>query len=154
MHRKIGFSSILLIGILVALIPMSASCSGIIKVEKPSPTYEETASNSPVLEGWEKAPVSKELRGWLKKNRTAVMVFVTEDGHVRVSNLEGKEIQPCGQLVGTRIEGKCSHLKEVTIKNMLQMSSIVTSGSPQCITINFMGTLVQLNPQTGRLCGE
>jgi len=151
MHRKIGISSVLLIGILVVLIPMSASCSGIIKkAEKCLPTSQET----PVLQGWEKAPVSKELSSWLKENDSAVMLFMTKDGQVRVSNIEGKEVRPCGKLVGTRIEGECNHLKGVTIENLLQTSTIITSGSPHCITINFMGTLVQIDPRTGQLCGQ
>lgn len=155
MHRKTGISSVLLVGILVVLIPMSASCSGITKkAEKCSPTSQEMSSDSPVLQGWKKAPVSKELNSWLRENDSAVMLFVTKDGQVRVSNIEGQEVRPCGKLVGTSIEGKCKQLKGVTIENLLQTSTIITSGSPRCITINFMGYLVQIDPLTGQLCRE
>ncbi len=138
------------IGVVIACSTLFVSCNGITKNRQEiQPTYQYSSSKSPLIGGWEKAPISKELTGWLKEHDSAVIVFVTKNGEFRVSSLTGKEVPCCGHLVGTEVEGKCTGLKHITIKNINRASTIITEGSPPCVTIEIMGYLVEVDAETG-----
>ncbi|OPL12693.1 MAG: hypothetical protein AVO38_14730 [delta proteobacterium ML8_D] len=106
--------------------------------------------NSPVIQGWGKAPISRELHEWLKAHNVPMVVFVTSTGQAMVSNLSGQEVPCCGNIVGTEIEGNCTCLESATIENLSQDFTMVTSSSPGCVTKCFMGMCFQVDAETGR----
>ena len=150
MHKNINIPKNLFIAFFIVAFTLFVSCDGVTDTsQEPSQTDQNATSDSPIIQGWEKAPISTELTKWLEKNGSAMVVFVTKSGQVRVSNLKGEEVRPCGELVGTRIEGKCVGLESATIKNLNQEFTMITSKSPDCITKCFMGMLVQVDAETG-----
>ena len=150
MHKNINIPKNLFIAFFIVAFTLFVSCDGVTDTsQEPSQTDQNATSDSPVIQGWEKAPVSEELTKWLKHNGSAMVLFVSKDGRARVSNLKGEEVKSCGKLVGARIEGECKGLESATINSLSQEFTIITSKSPDCITRCFMGMLFQVDAETG-----
>ncbi|NNF99394.1 MAG: hypothetical protein HKM93_08450 [Desulfobacteraceae bacterium] len=118
---------------------------------KPDPVGQLPPDDSlkrPVYTGWEHAPVSKALTDWAVKNDTRMFVFVTMQGEVRISDINGNEIKPCGIIDGTEIKpyenNRCKELSGVTITNINDEVTLTTTGSPHCVTKKIDGYLIQV----------
>ncbi len=87
---------------------------------------------------------SKGLKEFLDEGQYSTITLVNNRGEVKIVNVDGKQIEPCGTIEGTTITGTC-HLEGIDVMHVNDVSIWVTHGSPTCGTIRVNGRILQVH---------
>ncbi len=116
--------------------------------------------DSPLVIGWGLSGTPLDfstIKGFLAEKKISIITFVAADGTVFISNQEGFEVLPCNYDPEKKtivFPDNCLALKGKTITStgFSPAATLVTTGSPDCITIKIGGYKIQIDPVTGKRC--
>lgn len=87
-------------------------------------------------------PIGQEQKAFLEAEGYHSMFLVNGEGRVKWVNAKGRDVEQCGQIVGTRIEG-CD-LEDVALKTLTKITLFTTNSHP-CTTGNIDGGIGQVH---------
>lgn len=117
-------------------------------VRAAAPAPKKPIPDALVLDG-KKVPIPPELTKWLDSEGYATLTLTNEAGQVKIVNIEGTEIKPCGRVEGTTITGEC-HLDKVNVLEVNTVTTWMTEYNPKCMTKRVAGHLLQVHANKKR----
>lgn len=123
-----------------------------VRIPQTQAVAADPSYDSPLVVGWQEGKdsieISADMKNFMESVGGAMIVFVSRDGTVRITDTSGREITPCGSLYDKTFqeivkEGKCQDLDMTRIENLSSELTIVHSGSV-CITKRIGGYLIQI----------
>ncbi len=107
---------------------------------KPVPIPKDIAGKNGVILDGKQVPLSDELQKFVEEEGYLSMMLVNSDGKIKLVELgEGKDIEPCGLIVGTKITGNCDLSGQPTNFNQILISRFVRN--PSCNRIQIGGVV-------------
>ncbi len=142
----------------VAMLFLIVQCNG----QKKVTAQDYQLPESPLVIGWGPSGTPLDFSGikeFLAEKKISIVTFVAADGRTYISNREGFEVLPCNYDPEKKtiiFPDNCLALKGKKIKSMgpTPSTAIVTTGSPDCITIKIGGFKIQIDPLTGKRCSD
>ena len=111
------------------------------------PAGTGTSEYEPLILDGVTVPVSEELRKFMEEAGYTTITLTNAKGQVKIVNSEGRQIEPCGIIDGTLIEGNCN-LENISLKGDSSISILLSTSNPVCQTKRVGGRLVQLHADT------
>jgi hypothetical protein len=142
----------------VAMLFLIVQCNG----QKKLTAAEYQLPDSPLVIGWGPSGTPLDfsgIKGFVAEKEISMIILVAADGRAYISNREGREVLPCNYDLEKKtifFPDNCLDLKGKTITSVgpTPSTTVVTTGSPNCITIKIGGFKIQIDPLTGKRCSN
>jgi hypothetical protein len=99
---------------------------------------KQLKTHGALLHGGERIPISQELREFLTKRNYKTLTLINPKGQVKIVDLYGVDVEPCGQVEGTQITGNCK-LNGIDLinHNTISIFGVIESGKdPNLCRVN------------------
>jgi hypothetical protein len=158
-RRKRNTTTLIFVTVLsVAMLFLIIQCNG----QKKVTAEDYQPPDSPLVIGWGQPSTPLDfsgIKGFVAEKEISMIILVAADGRAYISNREGREVLPCNYDLEKKaiiFPDTCLDLKGKTITSVgpTPSTTVVTTGSPDCITIKIGGFKIQIDPATGKKCRD